>query len=111
MRTPTKAGDPHAPHILGARTMYCGAYADGISPHALNSELKKDPVMRWVHLRYLPLALAWPLALLAITPMAFLFLWAVPMSLTFVAAPLTNYACHKWGSQPIEPATTAGTIG
>ena len=95
-----EAGDPHAPHILGARTMYCGAYADGISPHALNSELKKDSVMRWVHLRYLPLALAWPLALLAITPMAFLFLWAVPMSLTFIAAPLTNYACHKWGAQP-----------
>ena len=97
-----RPGDPHRTAELGLRTLFVGRYAAGIGPHALNGELRKDPLMRWVHLRYLPLALAWPALLLALDPLAPLFLWAVPVAATLLSGSLTNYVCHKWGRRPHE---------
>lgn len=93
-------GDPHRTDELGIRTLFVGRYAADISPHALNGELRKDALMRWVHVRYLPLALAWPAALFAVDPLAPVFLWALPVAGTLTSGALTNYVCHKWGSQP-----------
>ena len=44
--------------------------------------------------------LGWPLLLLAIDWRLVLFLWAVPVAMTFWAGGLVTMVCHRWGSRP-----------
>ena len=93
-------GDPYPATDTMLRTLFFGRYYEGIGKYALHRELRRDPLMRWIHFRYLPLALAWPLALAAIDPLAPIFLWGMPVALTITSATLTHYVCHKWGTRP-----------
>lgn len=91
--------DAHSPHTVGLRTLRCSTYGHGIRARDLAPLLADDPVHRWIHKHYMALALAWPLALLAVDPLAAWFLWALPATLTIWIGLGTNYVGHRWGTR------------
>ena len=90
--------DEHSPGHAGLAVMRCATYSRGVRVRDM-TEMLKDPVHRWVHNRYMALTFAWPLALLALDPLAAWFLWALPVCLTIWIGLGTNYIGHQYGTQ------------
>ena len=95
-----RQGDPHQAQALGWRALVVGSYQGGQDKAAVRRELRRDRFGAWLYRRYLPLALAWPVLLLVLDWRLVVFIWAVPVALTFWAGGLVTMVCHRWGSRP-----------
>ena len=94
-----RAGDPHPAKALGWRALVVGNYEGGQDRAAVRRELRRDRFGAWLYRRYLPLALGWPVLLLALDWRLTIFLWAVPVAKTFGAGELVTMICHRWGNR------------
>ena len=96
-----RAGDPHPAETLGWRALVVGSYEGGQDRAAVRRELRRDRFGVWLYRRYLPLAVAWPAMLLVLDWHLAVFLWAIPVALTFWAGGLVTMVCHRWGAPPL----------
>lgn len=83
-RTADTDKDPHSFRHLGLFTVLSGNFnKNAVPPVALYRDLLKDKYLLWIHKNYFKILGLWALALLLISPMAFLFVFCVPIVLVY----------------------------
>jgi len=99
-----REGDPHAADALGWRALLIGSYDGKVPAMAIRRGMRGDRFGLWVHRRYLPLALAWPICLAALDWRLAVFAWAVPVAAVLWAGGIVIWAGHRWGKRPHDTA-------
>lgn len=93
-----KEGDPHSYKVKGLMKVYLNTwgYDTNIERRCIK-KIMKDKLVRWFYNHYFKLKIAVAAILLAIDPLLFIFLYAIPIVFAFHGYSILNTLSHRSG--------------